>query len=83
MNAALEKVLYHLTQKSNLTDISVDDLSHLAKNYPFFAPAQLALAVKLKQNNDFESQTQLGLNCGLIYRALFSKKPIFIVLILE
>ncbi|HEX3025528.1 MAG TPA: hypothetical protein VHP12_09970 [Chitinophagaceae bacterium] len=59
MNAALEKVLYHLTQKSNLTDISVDDLSHLAKNYPFFAPAQLALAVKLKQNNDFESQTQL------------------------
>ncbi|OIR14356.1 hypothetical protein GALL_48290 [mine drainage metagenome] len=59
MNAALEKVLYHLTQKSNLTDISVDDLSHLAKNYPFFAPAQLALAVKLKQDNDFESQTQL------------------------
>ncbi|MDE3144608.1 MAG: hypothetical protein KGL19_10665 [Bacteroidota bacterium] len=59
MNAALEKVLYHLTQKSNLTDISVDDLSHLAQNYPFFAPAQLALAVKLKQDDSFESHTQL------------------------
>ncbi len=59
MNAALEKALYHLTQKSNLTDISVDELSHLSNNYPFFAPVQLALAVKLKQDNSFQSQIQL------------------------
>ena len=59
MNAALEKTLFHLTQKSNLSDISVEELSHLVHQYPYFAPAQLALAVKLKQDNSFQSQQQL------------------------
>jgi hypothetical protein len=59
MNAALEKALFHLTQKNNLTDISVGELSHLVTEYPFFAPAQLALAVKLKQDNSFQSQAQI------------------------
>jgi len=59
MNAALEKALYHLTQKSNLSDISVDELSHLVIQYPYFAPAQLALAVKLKADNSFQASAQL------------------------
>jgi hypothetical protein len=59
MNAALEKTIFHLTQKSNLNDISVEELSHLVQQYPYFAPAQLALAVKLKQANSFQSQVQL------------------------
>jgi len=59
MNAALEKALYHLTQKTNLNEISVDELSHLVTQYPFFAPAQLALAVKLKTENSFQASAQL------------------------
>ena len=59
MNAALEKALYHLTQKSNLSDISVDELSHLVIQYPYFAPAQLALAAKLKADNSYQASAQL------------------------
>ena len=59
MNAALEKALYHLTQKSNLSDISVDELSHLVIQYPYFAPAQLALAAKLKSDNSYQASAQL------------------------
>lgn len=59
MNTALEKTLFFLTQKSNLTEISVDELSYLVNKHPYFAPAQMALAVKLQQDNSFESQQQL------------------------
>ena len=59
MNAALEKTLFHLTQKSNLTEISVDELSHLVTQYPYFAAAQLALAAKLKQDNSSQALSQL------------------------
>jgi len=48
MNTALEELLFLLTKKRNLTEISVDELSYLANTYPYFAPAQLALSRKLK-----------------------------------
>ena len=59
MNTALEKTLFFLTQKNNLSEISVDELSHLVTKHPYFAPAQLALAVKLKEDNSFQSHKQL------------------------
>lgn len=59
MNAAIEKVLYHLTQKNNLTEVSVDTLLFLINEYPFFAPAQLTLALKLKQDKSLQYDVQI------------------------
>ena len=59
MNATIEKMLFHLTKKTNLTDISVADLSQMVTEFPFFAPAQLALAVKLKEENSANYLTQI------------------------
>lgn len=59
MSTALDKTLFFLTKKNNLKDISVDELLHLVNKHPYFAPAQLALAVKLKADNNILSKTQL------------------------
>jgi hypothetical protein len=59
MTAAIEKLLYSLTNKSNIEEIDVEELSQLANEHPYFAPAQLALAAKLKADNSYRSDTQL------------------------
>jgi hypothetical protein len=59
MNAALTNSIFALTQKNNLTDVNVEDLSHLIQEYPYFAPAQLIYAVKLKEDNHYRSEEQL------------------------
>jgi hypothetical protein len=59
MNAALAKSIYYLTQKNDLTDVTVSELSQLVKDFPFFAPAQLVLALKLKEDNSYKLDDQL------------------------
>jgi hypothetical protein len=59
MNAALAKSIYYLTQKNNLADVTVSELSQLVKEFPFFAPAQLVLALKLKEENSYKLDDQL------------------------
>src|ERR1019366_2198143 len=59
MNTALDKTLFFLTKKNSLKEISVDELLHIVNKHPYFAPAQLALAVKLKEDNNTQSKSQL------------------------
>jgi hypothetical protein len=59
MNAALEKSLTLLTHKNNLTEVSIDELSRLVNEYPFFAPAQLALAIKMQADKHYMFDAQL------------------------
>lgn len=59
MNAALTNSIFALTQKNSITDVNADELAHLISEYPYFAPAQLAYAVKLKEDHHYKSDEQL------------------------
>ncbi|MBS1627267.1 MAG: hypothetical protein JSR09_10745 [Bacteroidetes bacterium] len=59
MNAVIAKTLFQITQKQNMEDVDTADLSQLAHQYPYFAPAQVLLAAKLKADNNFEASSQL------------------------
>jgi len=59
MNAAIEKALYQLTHNGNLAEVGADILSQIAEEYPYFAPAQLLLAAKLKEESSYRAQNQL------------------------
>jgi hypothetical protein len=49
MNEYVENALQHVTGKSNIESISIEDLEHIANAHPYFAVAQVLLAKKLKQ----------------------------------
>ena len=59
MNAVLEKTIYQLTQINDLSAIRVDELLQLVNEHPYFAPAQLALTVKYRQDNNENAAQQL------------------------
>jgi len=59
MNAALAKSIYYLTHKNDLKEVTVSELSQLVQDFPFFAPAQLVLALKLKEENSYKLDDQL------------------------
>lgn len=60
MNSIQEKALFHLTGSRDLDKVDEETLFKIANSYPYFAPAQLLLASKLKQDNspDFGKQAQ-------------------------
>jgi hypothetical protein len=60
MNSIQEKALFHLTGFKDLEKVDEETLTKLANSYPYFAPAQLLLASKLKNTNspDFGKQAQ-------------------------
>lgn len=51
MNAPVNEITKSLTGKLSIRDCSIDELQQLANKYPFFGPAQLLLAKKLKDQN--------------------------------
>jgi len=58
-NMALEQALYHITGVEQLADVNSDDLLALANNYPYFAPTQFLLGLKLKTEGSFAHVAQL------------------------
>jgi hypothetical protein len=60
MNKAFDKTLQRLTGATKLSKVSEEELARLIEEHPYFAPAQLLLAAKLKQGRkDFAYTTQL------------------------
>ena len=60
MNSIEEKALFHLTGFRDLEKVDEETLTKIASSYPYFAPAQLLLAAKLKKVNapEFGKQAQ-------------------------
>lgn len=64
MNALFQKTLFHLTGKTDVDASALAELEQLAKEHPYFTPAQLILTKELKQSNDpsyFNKLHQLAL----------------------
>jgi hypothetical protein len=59
MTTALTNTLYALTGKYSLDEIYTEELNQLVKEYPFFAPAQIALAAKYKSLGHENTQSQI------------------------
>ncbi|MFC0771425.1 hypothetical protein [Terrimonas alba] len=51
MNVPVNEITKSLTGKLSLRDCSIDELQQLVNKYPFFGPAQLLFAKKLKDQN--------------------------------
>lgn len=58
MNASLEKTLLHLTGKTSFADVTVDQLKDISASYPYFAPAQLLLAARMRGVQHEEATAQ-------------------------
>ena len=56
---AIEQVLYNVSGNNNLASVDIDDLLNIAKEYPYFAPAQYLLALKQKEQNSYSFNYQL------------------------
>ena len=58
MHELINKLAFSLFRKNNLEECSVDEIEHLARQYPYFSSAQLLLAAKQKQtdHSGFEKQ---------------------------
>ena len=58
MHEMINKLAFSLFRKNNLEECSVDEIEHLARQYPYFSSAQLLLAAKQKQtdHSGFEKQ---------------------------
>lgn len=59
MTTALTNTLHGLTGKYSLDEIYTEELIQLVKDYPYFAPAQIALAAKYKSQGHVSTQTQI------------------------
>ncbi|KAI9450001.1 hypothetical protein F5148DRAFT_1291110 [Russula earlei] len=70
---AFERSLRHLTGKNILNSHSAGELAQLAKDYPYFAPAQFLLTAQLKNTgDDFAYTTQLQ------KASLYSSNPLWL-----
>jgi hypothetical protein len=58
MSERIQALAQHLLQKSSVEDCSLEELQHLTKRYPFFAPAQFLLLQKLKDTGSPEAAAQ-------------------------
>lgn len=60
MNVALEKILFQLTGKKDLNDVSLIELQKITEAHPYFSLGHLLLSKKLKaaHHNAFDSQVQ-------------------------
>jgi len=58
MHELINKLAFSLFRKNNLEECSIEEIDHLARQYPYFSSAQLLLAAKQKQtdHSDFENQ---------------------------
>ena len=60
MNAALDKILFQLTGKERLEDVSLIELQKITEAHPYFSIGHLLLSKKLKaeNHNAFDTQVQ-------------------------
>jgi hypothetical protein len=58
MHELINKLAFSLLRKTNLEECSIEEIEHLARQYPYFSSAQLLLVAKQKQtdHSDFEKQ---------------------------
>lgn len=66
MNIALSNTILYVTGKQGIETTSQEELQSLIAKYPYFAPAQLVYAAKLKNDNSFKLQTQIQ-KAGLFF----------------
>lgn len=66
MNKALANTIQYITGKENLQSISQKEMQELVAEYPYFAPAQLVYAAKLRYDNSYQTQTQIQ-KAGLFF----------------
>jgi hypothetical protein len=59
MNEALEKVLFQLTGKKYLDEVSVAELEKITEAHPYFSIGHLLVSKKLKTENNNAFQTQV------------------------
>lgn len=59
MNTALAETILYVTGKHGLENATQQELQDMVAKYPYFAPAQLVYAAKLKLDNSFKLQTQV------------------------
>jgi len=59
MNDAISTLVKSLFQKDSLHDCSLEDLQTLAREYPYFTPAQFLLAEKLKSTDEHLYKKQI------------------------
>jgi len=52
MNELIEKLVKSVLQKNSLAECSIEELKQIVDQYPYFGPAQLLLAEKMKIEND-------------------------------
>ena len=79
MHELINKLAFSLFRKNNLEQCSIDEIEHLARQYPYLSSAQLLLAAKQKQtdHSDFEKQliaTSLHVNNPLWLSHLLNSK---------
>ncbi len=58
MNTALSDTILYVTGKQGIENTTEFELETMIAEYPYFAPAQLVYATKLKSENSFKLQTQ-------------------------
>lgn len=59
MQAETKEIFTNLFSQTPFAEVSGEELQQLAKKYPYFAPAQFALAADLKHENNFNYLSQL------------------------
>ena len=59
MNKALSDTIEFVTGKQTLKQISQKEVQDIIAAYPYFAPAQLVYAAKLRADNSYQVQTQV------------------------
>ena len=80
MHELINKLAFSLFRKNNLEECSIEEVGHLARQYPYFSSAQLLLAAKQRQtdHSDFEKQliaTSLHVNHPLWLDHLLNSTP--------
>ncbi len=60
MNSIIENTLYNLTSHRNFEEISEDQISKIANDYPYFAPSQLLYSLKLKKEFNYRTPSQIN-----------------------
>lgn len=58
MSERIHALAQHLLHKSSVEECSLEELQHLTKRYPFFAPAQFLLLQKLKDTGSPDAAAQ-------------------------
>jgi hypothetical protein len=71
MNEAIEKVVFQLTGKKRLEDVSLAELNDLSDNHPYFSIGHLLLSKKLQQTADRSFDTQVQRTAAYFHNTLW------------